>query len=140
MKLSDILSVFKKTEEGGEIKENPFVLKSQFIPFRLNAYKTDSTDLHMKLKNKAGDSVLTSVVVTVPAELGLDQMGLQKQKEIRLGDIKKTEEKEIVIPIWGTVTTKPGTYIVTVSANAHYRTYSYIQNTLKKKIELRVVK
>jgi len=53
MRLGDLLNIFKKNdEEGGEIKENPFSLKSQFIPFRLSAFTNNSADLHLKLKNK----------------------------------------------------------------------------------------
>ena len=141
MGLSDLLNIFKKNDvEEGEIKENPFSLKSQFIPFRLNAYSNNSADLHLKLKNKGETAVLTSIIINVPNDLGMDQMGIQKRKEIRLGELKKQEEKELVIPIWATGLTKPGTQIISVTVNAHYRTYEYIINGMKKSIELRIVK
>jgi len=126
----------KKEEEVGKV---PFSIKTSLSPVRMTAHKITSVDLTVKIKNHSGDASLTSVMIQAPKPLGLDQSGISKAKEIRLGYLNKGEEKEIVVPIWGNVTTAPGDYNITFEIFCHYRTYAYIQNSMKKIVELRVV-
>jgi uncharacterized membrane protein len=106
---------------------------------RMTAHKISSVDLNLKIKNLLNDASLTSIMIQVPKGLGLDQTGIAKSKEIRIGYLNKGEEKDFIIPIWGTVTTGPGDYKIRVEFFCHYRTYAYVQNTVKVLVELRVV-
>jgi uncharacterized membrane protein len=126
----------KKEEESGK---GPFSLKTSLSPVRMTAYKITSVDLTIKVKNLSKEPSLTSIMIQVPKGLGLDQTGIAKAKELRLGYLNKGEEKDIVVPIWGNVTTAPGDYKIGLEVFCHYRTYAYIQNSVRKIVELRVV-
>ena len=134
-----IFDIFKKKEEASGKGGMPFSVKTSISPVRMTAHKINSIDLSLKIKNLLSEASLTSIMIQVPKELGLDQIGIAKAKEMRLGYLSKGEEKEIVIPIWGNVTTGPGEYKINVELVCHYRTYAYVQNSVKVRIELRVV-
>jgi hypothetical protein len=139
MGLHDVLGGLfgKKVEETPG--RSPFSIKTSLLPVRMASHKIMSVDLNIKIKNMLSESNLTSIMIQVPKGMGLDQTGIAKAKEIRIGYLSKGEEKELVIPIWGHVTTEPGVYNIGVEIFSHYRTYAYIQNSIKKLVELRVV-
>ena len=139
MGLSEVLGgLFGKKEETME-SNIPFSIKTSLSPVRMTSHKTTSVDLNIKIKNLLSESNLTSIMIQMPKGMGLDQTGIARAKEIRLGYLSKGEEKELVIPVWGNVTTEPGDYKIGVEIFSHYRTYAYIQNSIKKIVELRVV-
>lgn len=134
-----LFDIFGKKDVENISKGIPYLIKTFYVPVRLPAHKPENIDLHIKIKNLQREPLLTSVVVEVPKSLGLDQSAISKVKELRLGYLGNEEEKEVIIPIWGTVTTDPGEYSLGVTTYCHYRTYAYILNSVKKSLELRVV-
>jgi hypothetical protein len=71
--------------------------------------------------------------------IALDQTGIHKTKEIRVGYLNKGDEYTLIVPIWSNNMTPPGSIPVKINAYVHYRTYSYILNGVKKEVSLRVV-
>jgi len=135
-----ILDVFGKKHVGKALTAHiPYAIKLRFVPFRLAAHRSESVDLVVGLKNLTEESLLTSVIVEVPKGLGFDQTGLSTAREIRLGYLGPKENKELVVPVFGSTRTDGGEYPVTVAAYCHYRDYAHVLNSEKKKIELRVV-
>lgn len=133
-----LLDIFKKKNEEPEGK-HPFSVKTSLSPVRITSHKMNSVDLHLKMKNLSKDSTLTSIMIQVPKGLGLDQSGIAKAKEIRIGYLANGEEKDLSIPVWGNVMTEPGDYKISVEIFCHYRTFAYIQNSVKVHVELRAV-
>lgn len=134
-----IFDIFGKKDVSDSTKKMPFSIKTFFVPVRLAAHKVDSVDLHILMKNMQEEPVLTSIVVETPNGLGLDQSGISKVKETRFGYLGKGEEKEVIVPIWDTVTTEQGEYNIVITIYQHYRTYAYVLNSIKKGIDIRVV-
>ena len=120
-------------------KASPFILSTSFRPIRINARKDNQIDLIIKIRNKTKQEQLSSVMVYVPSELGLDSMTLSKSKEFRLGYLKSGEERELIVPIYANTQTPPANYRLVIAANAHYRDYKHILNSIRKRIELRAV-
>ncbi|MEM4390216.1 MAG: hypothetical protein QXG98_06200 [Candidatus Micrarchaeia archaeon] len=135
-----IFDIFRKKDVGeGPAKGVPFSLRARFSPIRMSL-KDGVVDLHITLKNLMGENVMTSVVVEVPKGLGFDATGLSNTREIRLGYLREKEERELVVPIHGSVVkTPPGEYNVTITAYAHYRDYAHILNSVRKTVSLRVI-
>ena len=133
-----LFDIFGKKEEEPSGKM-PFSVKTSLSPVRMTAHKISSVELKIRIKNLSKESSLTSIMIQVSKGLGLDQTGIAKAKEIRLGYLAKGEEKELSIPVWGNVTTEPGDYKISLEVFCHYRTYAYIQNSVKLMAELRVV-
>lgn len=134
-----LFDIFGKKDEGDSDVRSPFSLRTSLSPVRMTAHKSTPVDLHVSIKNRLGDAALTSIMIQVPKGLGLDQTGITRAKEIRLGYLNKGEEKEIIVPVWGHVMTEAGDYKIVIEIYCHYRTYAYIQNSVKKAVELRVV-
>lgn len=135
-----LLDIFGKKDVSGELmKKVPFSLKLNLSPFRLASNKSDSVRLAVDLTNLADTYQLASVVVEVPPGLGFDQTGISRTREIRLGELKPKEKKSLFVDIWGNATTSKGEYAITVTAFSHYRNYSYILNSERKKTVLRAV-
>ncbi|MFH1106416.1 MAG: hypothetical protein V1787_00820 [Candidatus Micrarchaeota archaeon] len=123
----------KKFDAGGAI----FVLDLELHPMRLAAHKNDYVDLEINLQNACEADVLSSVVITLPKELGFEQSALSHQKEIRLSTLRPREVRHLKVQVYGTQRTEPKNYAIHVYAIAHYRDYGYVLNELRKKIELR---
>jgi len=134
------LDFFGKKNVGEDlVKKVPYGLKLSLHPYRLTANKAESIILYVNLKNLKEEVLLTSIVVEVPKNLGFDQTGLSTTREIRLGEIKPKEEKEIKVEIWGNPRTEQGEYKIGVTAICHYRNYGYVLNAEKREIVLRVI-
>jgi uncharacterized membrane protein len=135
-----ILEMFGKKDVGDSlVRKIPYSLKVRFNPYRLSLKDKTSVDLILDLENlRAEEPLLTSVVIRVPKQLGLDSMGLNQMREIRMGYLKPEESKSLRIEIYPTARTKPAIYPILITAFCHYRDYSHILNSEKKRIELRV--
>jgi hypothetical protein len=134
-----ILDLFGKKDVSKIAKKIPFEIKTSFNPVRLSSHKIDRCDLEIKLKNITDETVLCSIAIEVGNGLALDQTGIHKTKEIRVGYLNKNDEYTIIVPIWSNNMTPPGNIPVKINAYVHYRTYSYILNGVKKETYLRVV-
>jgi uncharacterized membrane protein len=135
-----LLDIFGKKDVGEElVKKVPYSMKLKFHPYRLNANKMESVLLLVELKNLKEEVLLTSVIMELPKNLGFDQTALSNAREIRLGEMKPGEEKELRVEIWGNPRTDEGEYNIKVTAICHYRNYGYLLNAEKKEITLRAV-
>ncbi len=134
-----IFDIFKGKEAKLVVTGIPYKINTFFVPVRLRAYKKDSVDIHIKIKNLQEEALLTSAIIEVPKSLGVDETGISKMKENRIGFLGPGEEKEIIFSIWSNVSTEPGEYNCSISVYCHYRTYSYVQNSFKVRDILRVV-
>lgn len=117
----------------------PFKLKLNFRPLRLTSRKNNTVELVADIQNATKETVLTSMVVRVPSGLGLDAIGLNRERELRIGHLKDGEEKTLSVTISGTTNTAPGDYKVDVIVMAHYRDYGHVLNAERKSLDLRVV-
>ncbi|VVC02550.1 Uncharacterised protein [Candidatus Burarchaeum australiense] len=135
-----LLEMFGKKDVGNSlIRQIPYALKLRFAPYRLSLKDKGPVDLIVDIENlRDEEPLLTSVVIRVPKALGLDSMGLNQMREIRMGYLKPKETKSLRIELYPSARTKPGLYPVLVTAFCHYRDYSHILNSEKKRIELRV--
>lgn len=123
----------KKFDASGAV----FMLDLELHPMRVAANKNDFVDLEISLQNATDAEVLTSVVITLPKQLGFEQSALSHQKEIRLSQLRPREARQLKVQVWGTQRTDAGSYPISVYAIAHYRDYGYVLNEMRKKIELR---
>ncbi len=117
----------------------PFVLTTNFTPFRLTAKKNDSVELFIDVDSIYGADTLASVSVAVPRGLGMDSTLLNREKTFKLDNIKNGESKRVIAQIFSSTSTQPGTYKIRVEAFAHFRDYRHVENSIKKIIEIRVV-
>lgn len=137
MKLSDL---FGKKHVADEIqKPVPYMVLTEFSPYKLFANRRSSSMLSVKLRNLTKEPLMTSIVVELPNNLSFDQTGITKQREIRLGDVAPNELKESKVDIFSDVGTDKGEYTIGITAFAHYRDYGHVLNAIKKKTELEVV-
>jgi hypothetical protein len=134
-----LFDLFGKKDASKITKGVPFDIKTSFNPVRLSAHRIDRCDLEIRIKNLGPETSLTSIVIETSQGLGLEQMGIQKAKEIRIGYLGKGEEYTIIMPIWSNTSTNPGDATVKVTGFVHYRTYAYVLNSVKKTLSLRVV-
>lgn len=136
-----LLDIFGKKDVGDSLVGGvPFSLKMRFRPLRLDTKDKKPADLIIDVENlRDEESLLTSVVVRVPKALGLDSMGLNTMREIRLGYMKPRETKQLTVEIYPTPRTRATDLPVEVTAFCHYRDYSHILNSMKQRIELRVI-
>jgi len=118
---------------------SPFKMRLSFLPLRLTSRKNNSAELVIEFQNVTHEALLVSLVVSTKSGLGLDSMGLNKAREVRVGYMKEGEEKMVRVPIYGSTNTAPGNYPVDVSIMAHYRDYGHVLNSVRKSLELRVV-
>jgi uncharacterized membrane protein len=136
-----MLDIFGKKDVGDALVGGiPYGLKLRFRPLRMNTKDKTPVDLIIDLENLHDEeALLTSVVVQVPKVFGLDSMGLNTLREIRLGHMKGRESKQLTVEIYPTARTKAGDFPVQITAFCHYRDYSHILNSMKQRIELRVI-
>ncbi|NUN11062.1 hypothetical protein HUU53_00250 [Candidatus Micrarchaeota archaeon] len=118
--------------------DSEYVLECNFHPFRLSARRNDAVDLEITLKNNSDTVLLTSLVVVVPKQLGLDKTGLMLQREFRLGELNPGETKYFTVPIHSTPKSEPNNYPVKVFAISNYRDYGHVLNQVRKDLSLRV--
>ena len=93
----------------------------------------------LSLKNLTEEPVMCSVVVSVQKQIGLDSTSLSKEKEIRLGMISPNEERSANIELYGSVSTEPGEYTLTITSFVHYRDYAHVLNSMRKRVLIEAV-
>ena len=135
-----IFNLFGKKDAGNElIKGSPYRISSEWVPYKLYSGRRSSAMLIVKVKNATKEILLTSIILELPQQLGLDDVGMIKERELRIGDISPGEERELKFDVYGGIKTDPGEYTVTLTAMAHYRDYGHVINAVKKRTTLSVV-
>lgn len=135
-----IFNIFGKRDVSADITKNvPFRLSTELVPYRLYANRNSSASLIVRVKNMTSEVLLTSVVLELPNQLGFDQVGMSKQREIRIGEVAPQDEKEVKFEVFGTAKSNPGEYTTTLTAIAHYRDYGHVLNAVKKRTTINVV-
>ena len=117
-------------------KQLPYSMKTEFVPYKLKANGRGTASLVVDIRNVTKEPVMSSVVVEVPARLSLDDIGMAKEKEVRLGTLAPNEEKRAVVDIFSSPATDKGDYTVSVTAFIHYRDYGHVLNSMKKRVLL----
>lgn len=135
-----IFNIFGKKDASSELtKQSPFKISTEFVPYRLYANKNGATSMMVKVKNTTGETLLTSVVAQLPEKLGFDEVGVSKEREIRIGELPPGDEKEVRFDIHGGLNSEAGEYTLNLTAIAHYRDYGHVINAVKKRTVLNVV-
>jgi len=117
----------------------PFNVSTSLRPVRLSARKESSLELLITTTNVTDAPIMVSASVEVPRQLGFENVGMTKIKEIRMGELAPQKEKAISVSICSNPATPAGTYAVLVTVSHHYRDYSHVLNYAKKTVEVRVV-
>lgn len=135
-----LFNIFGKKDVSSELMKNPpYKLSVELVPYRLEAGKKSSAILYIHLANMTTEPVLTSVVIETPPQLGFDEMGIAKQKEIRIGSMNPREEKELRAEVFGGFNTEKGSYTLSLTAIMHYRDYGHVINAVKKRLMVNAV-
>jgi uncharacterized membrane protein len=137
LKLGELFG--KKDASKEPEKPMPFRIMTEFIPYKLYFNRKGTVSLHIRLKNLTGEPLMSSLIIELPKQLGFGEIGLTKEKEIRLGVLSPNEERESHIEVSGDNVTDKGEYTIAVTALAHYRDYGHILNAVRKRISLNVV-
>jgi hypothetical protein len=117
----------------------PFNVSTTLRPVRLSARKESSLELLVTVKNASEGAFMCSISVEVPRQLGFENVGMTKIKEIRIGELPPQKEKTVSFTICSNPSTAAGNYSVLLNVNQHYRDYSHVLNYAKKTVEVRVV-
>ncbi len=134
-----IFGIFHKKEPEKGARALPYLLVTEWEPYRLYSDRKSSTNLHIRLKNTSGDPLLSSIVVKLPSQLGFDEIALAREKEIKIGELAPNEEKEFYLPVYKSASADRGEYTVTLTAIAHYRTYDHVINAIRKQSTIEIV-
>lgn len=135
-----ILNLFGKKDSANEItKGPPFSVSTELVPYKLHAKMSSNAMLIVKVRNLTKDVLLTSVVAKVPGKMGFDEMVMQKEKEVRIGEMQPGELKETEVRIYSSVGTEPGDYTLALTTFAHYRDYAHVLNSVRKDVALSVI-
>ncbi|MEM0086684.1 MAG: hypothetical protein QW774_00100 [Candidatus Micrarchaeaceae archaeon] len=133
-------NLFGKKNAGEELeKKAPYRIKTELFPYKLYANKRSNSSLSITLRNEMSEPMLTSVVIELPSGLSFDEIGLEKAKEVRLGEIAQNEEKSASVNIHSDVGTDAGDYTITITAFAHYRDYGHVLNGVRKRMMIEVI-
>ena len=74
-----LFNIFGKKSVGEDLsKKYPFIFSFSFIKYNLNANSKSSVQAQIKVKNLLSEPALTSVVVEVPKQLGLEETCISK--------------------------------------------------------------
>ncbi len=135
-----LFNIFGKKDVSSELMKNPpYRLSVELVPYRLEANKKSVATMFIHLANMTTEPLLTSVVIEAPSKIGFDEMGLSKQKEIRIGNMNPNEEKELKVDLFGGSATEKGSYTMSLTAIMHYRDYGHVINAVKKRMMINVV-
>ncbi len=135
-----IFGLFGKKDVKADLgKALPYMITTEFTPYRLRSNTRSSSALSIRVKNLTSEPVMTSVVVEVPEKLSLDETGFTRQKEVRVGMLAANEEKNANVDVFGNTSTDKGEYTIGVTAFVHYRDYAHVLNAAKKRTMLQVV-
>jgi len=135
-----IFNIFGKKDSSSDLMKGlPYKLSYEWVPYKLYSDRKSSSSLFLKIRNLTKEVLLTSVVVELPKQLSFDEIGVSKERELRLGDLQPEEEKEVRIDVFNGMNADPGDYTVLLTAIAHYRDYGHVINALKKRTTISVV-
>ncbi|MGC8662680.1 MAG: hypothetical protein ACP5RT_02755 [Candidatus Micrarchaeia archaeon] len=135
-----IFNLFGKKDVSEELsKQAPYRINTELVPYKLYANRKSSVMMLIKIKNMTSEPLLSSIVIELPKGISLDETGLSKDKEVRLGEIASNEEKEARIDIYSNSGTEKGEYTIALTAFAHYRDYGHVLNAMKKRSVVEVV-
>jgi uncharacterized membrane protein len=135
-----IFGLFGKKDVKADLgKALPYMITTEFSPYRLRSNTRSSASLSVRVKNLTNEPVMASIVVEVPDKLSLDETGFTKQKEVRIGMLGANEEKNSNVDVFGNTSTDKGEYTIGVTAFVHYRDYAHVLNAAKKRTMLQVV-
>ena len=126
-------SLFNRKDPGQSASKLPLSINTEFVPYKLKAREKSSSTLIIRVKNLSDEFILSSVSVALPGQISLDEMGLEKRKDVKIGELKPKEEKESKIEIHSGVGTEKGDYTISLTAYVHYRDYSHVANAVKKR-------
>ncbi len=135
-----IFNIFGKRDSSSDLtKVSPYRISSEWVPYKIYSDRKSTASLYVKVKNQTNEVLLTSVVVELPQQLSFDEVGVAKEHETHLGELKPGEERDTQIEVHGGLNADPGEYTVTLTAIAHYRDYGHVINAVKKRTTLSVV-
>jgi len=135
-----IFNIFGKRDASSDLTKNsPYKISTELVPYRLYANKSSTASLIVRVANLTNEILLTSVVAELPNQLGFDEVGVAKQREIRVGELAPHEEKEVRFELFGGLNADPGEYTMILTAIAHYRDYGHVINAVKKRTTVNVV-
>ncbi|HVC58577.1 MAG TPA: hypothetical protein VND15_03830 [Candidatus Acidoferrales bacterium] len=135
-----LFSIFGKKDVNDDItKAVPFRMTSELVPYKLYSNKSSSAMLMVKVKNLTHEVLLTSVVAELPINISFDEMGMSKQREIRIGELAPQEEKQVRFDVHSGLKSEKGEYTMTLTAIVHYRDYGHVLNAVKKRATINVV-
>lgn len=120
---------------------SPISLSVRFLPLRLAAKKDSKVDMIVRITNETGEKQLISFEALAPKRemVGFDGTVISKQLEKKLGHLEPGASAEFAATIYGTSQTRPGNYVLDVTAYVHYIDYTKVINYVKRKVVLRVV-
>jgi hypothetical protein len=138
--MAGIFNIFGKHDVSDDLtKSSPYRISTELVPYKLYANKSSSASLMVRVKNVTNEILLTSVVAELPTQLGFDEVGVSKQREIRVGELAPHEEKEVRFDLFSGLNSDKGEYTLMLTAIAHYRDYGHVINAVKKRTTLNVV-
>ncbi|MGD0510233.1 MAG: hypothetical protein ABSA33_00165 [Candidatus Micrarchaeaceae archaeon] len=135
-----IMNLFGKKDSANEItKGPPYSISTELVPYKLHAKMSSNALLIVKVRNLTKDVLMTSVVAKVPGKLGFDEMVMQKEKEVRVGDMQPAETKEIEFKIYSSIGSEVGDYTLALTTFAHYRDYAHVLNSIRKDVTVSLI-
>ncbi len=126
-------NLFNRKDPGQYASKLPLSINTEFVPYKLKAREKSSSTLIIRVKNLSDEPILSSVSVALPGQISLDEIGLEKRKDVKIGELNPKEEKESKIEIHSGVGTEKGDYTISLTAYVHYRDYSHVANAVKKR-------
>ncbi len=135
-----LFNIFGKKDAAEDLtKAVPYKISTEWVPYKLYSGRRSQSSLFVRIKNATNEVLMTSIVLELPGQLGFDDMGMLKQKELRLGEIKPGEERESRFEVYNTLNADPGDYTVSITTISHYRDYGHVLNAVRKKTTVSVV-
>lgn len=130
-----------KKDDGKNATNALFKVSFGFSPVRLAAMKDNRVNFIINVSNLSGENQLVSLDVLLPKKelIGFEPTCIKKHEERKIGELKKGESKEIVVPIWATNQTKQGNYPIKVMLYSHYIDYTKVLKSMDKSTTIRVV-
>lgn len=132
--LLGLMDIFGKKDVSADLGARfPYYMETEFVPYKLKSRQRSSSLLMVTLKNLTNEPVMSSIVVSVPKQIRLDNTGMTTEKEIRLGMMAPNEKKQSHIELFSDVNTDKGEYTITITAFVHYRDYGHVLNEMRKR-------
>ncbi len=134
-----LFNLFGKKDAAGSGAATTYSIATELVPYKLYAKKNSTATLEVKVTNLTKDVLLTSLTIETPAKIGFDEMIVSRQKDIKVGEMQPSENKEVKLNLFSSMASDPGDYTLQITATAHYRDYGHVLNMVKKRITISVV-